>query len=94
MSEKTKKEMHDELEAARSEVKQLLLVIRTKDDVINYLRAKVDHLATEDGAIEVLERAGFHHFIEAKLEDVREKNGKRWRTFRNHGRYATVLAKK
>jgi hypothetical protein len=47
----------------------------------------------EKAAIAVLQVGGFLAFTEAKLDDVRElETGRRWRTFRNQGRYDLVLA--
>jgi len=48
----------------------------------------------EKQAMSVLTARGFKPFIEAKLEDVRELDGRRHRTFRNQGRYDLILALK
>jgi hypothetical protein len=48
----------------------------------------------EKAAIDQLLGRGFKAFAEAKMEDVRELDGKRRRTFRNEGRYDFVLALK
>lgn len=47
----------------------------------------------ERAALALLVRRGFMAFTAARLDDVRElSTGKRWRTFRNRGRYDLVLA--
>jgi len=48
----------------------------------------------EKQAMSVLTARGFKPFIEAKLEDVKELDGRRHRTFRNQGRYDLILALK
>jgi len=45
-------------------------------------------------AIGVLEKEGWKLFVDTKIEESGEKDGKRRRTFRNEGRYQLVLAQK
>ena len=48
--------------------------------------------AAELKAVGTLESEGWQLFVDAKLEETGEKDGKRRRTFRTEGRYNLVLA--
>lgn len=94
MARRTKDELKAELAEAMATIANQVQVIKTKDKAIDDLQNSADLLRDPDFCIEQLERCGFKYFTDAKLEDVREKDGRRHRTFRNAARYAIILAKR